>query len=107
MDDFKCRCCGHCCRIEGVVSLKNGEVETMAALLGMTVEVFTAQFTRLSYDRKGLELIEQDDHSCIFLEPDNSCRVQDAKPKQCRDYPHKWQREEIEVNCAARKMAEN
>ncbi|MEI6563896.1 MAG: hypothetical protein WCO42_06280 [bacterium] len=68
-----------------------GESETIAATLGMDVELFTRQFTRLRDDRRGLSLQEYPDGACIFLEgAPPACRIQAAKPRQCRDFPLKW-----------------
>ena len=73
----------------------------MASLLGMDVDSFTGQFTRLRDDRQGLSLVDQTDGSCIFLRVDPlACAVQPAKPKQCRDFPYSWKYENWEHICA-------
>lgn len=78
-----------------------GEAETIAAVLGLDVIRFTDRFTRLRDDRRGLALLDQTDGSCIFLEGSPpSCRIQAAKPGQCRDFPFTWRYEDADQVCA-------
>ena len=82
--------------------LTHGEAEIIASELGMEVSSFTEQFTRLREDRLGLVLTDQPDGSCIFLEGNPSaCRIQAAKPRQCRDFPMMWKYEDLEAICPA------
>ena len=62
----------------------------IAVYLGMDRIAFVQQYTRLTADRRSLSLIEHNDGSCIFLEDDNRCRINPVKPKQCRDFPVRW-----------------
>ena len=84
-----CTGCGNCCRVEGYVRLKPGEAETIAGALDMALYDFTAQYTRVTGDRRTLSLTEQHDGSCIFLDGDQ-CTINDVKPRQCRDFPRAW-----------------
>lgn len=84
-----CVRCGNCCRVSGYVYLQDGEVQRIADCLALSIEEFTSRFTRLTADRKRLSLTEKDDGSCIFLEKD-ACRIQAAKPRQCRTFPEQW-----------------
>ena len=65
---FVCRRCGKCCREPGYVYLTAADVDRIAAFLAMDVHVFTAQYTRLPPERRGLSLNEKDDRSCVFLD---------------------------------------
>jgi Fe-S-cluster containining protein len=82
-----------------VVRLRHGEAEAVAALLGMDARSFADRFTRLLPDRSGLSLQENDDGTCVFLEP-QGCRIQAAKPGQCRDFPLRWNEPGWETRCA-------
>jgi Fe-S-cluster containining protein len=75
-------------------------VEAIAELLGLDVRAFTDRFTYLLQDRSGLSLVERDDGSCVFLEPDG-CRIEAAKPLQCRDFPLRWNEPGWETRCAS------
>ena len=55
----------------------------------MTEFEFIQRFGRLTVDRCGLSLEEKPNRECIFLDG-NDCRVQAAKPQQCRDFPNRW-----------------
>jgi len=99
---FVCLRCGHCCRVAGWVRLRDGEAERIARLLGLKTLDFTSRYTVLSADRSGLVLTERDDGACIFLDQDQTCMIQDAKPGQCQDYPRRWQRVELDAQCAGR-----
>jgi Fe-S-cluster containining protein len=87
---FTCLRCGNCCHGPGDVLLARGEEESIAALMDMDLHAFTAAYTRLSADRAALSLGERPDGHCIFLQPDNTCRIQAAKPAQCRAFPYLW-----------------
>lgn len=74
----------------------------MAAALGMDVAAFTAQYTRLRDDRRGLSLRDQPGGACIFLEGSPpACLIQAAKPRQCRDFPMQWRYKDLEAVCPA------
>lgn len=87
---FKCLKCGNCCRVPGYVHLRSGEAEAMGAHLGIPVDRFMAVYTRLTANRQGLSLNERADASCVFLTDDGTCRINDVKPQQCRDFPEGW-----------------
>ncbi len=96
---FVCRCCGACCRAPGYVRLAPGEPEALAAALGLPLDDFLSRHTRLTRDRQALALNERDDGSCSFLDDRNRCRLQDAKPRQCRDYPLRWRSDLLDAVC--------
>lgn len=98
---FACQRCGACCRGPGDVVLAAGESERIAALLALALDDFTARYTRLLADRRGLSLSERPDGACIFLQADNACRIQAAKPQQCRGFPHVWRSDRLVAACAA------
>jgi len=99
LDNFVCKCCGYCCSLPGYVILEEGEPEKIAAFLDLEIYDFTERYTVLTVARRQLTLIEQDNGRCIFLEDDNSCRIQDVKPLQCQGFPHKWRSKDLEKGC--------
>ena len=102
MFDFQCKRCGNCCRHEGEVRLADGEAEAIAAVLNLDAESFTRQYTRLREDRRGLSLLDHPHGACMFLEgTPPACRIQAAKPKQCRDFPLNWRYDNLEAVCEA------
>ncbi len=98
--EHNCIRCGRCCRIPGEVRLLNGEPERIAALLDISTDEFIENHTRLTRDRRGLSIIEREDHSCSMLGPDG-CRIQEAKPYQCRAFPLEWNYDGWQAVCAA------
>lgn len=96
---WPCRRCGECCRVRGYVRLTAADIDALAAELGLPVDAFTQRYTCLTADRQGLSLVDQANGDCVFLEADASCRVQDAKPQQCRDFPLGWRYEGYERVC--------
>jgi uncharacterized protein len=102
---FVCRRCGACCRAAGEARLARGEPALLAKTLGLSEATFLADCTRLTRDRRGLALNERADGACIFLEPDNLCRVQQVKPQQCRDYPLRWRSGSLDAACRAQRSA--
>jgi len=104
---FRCRRCGNCCRWSGYVRLTQAEIDAIAGFLKMTPELFAERYTRLTADRTGLSLIENVDGSCVFLEESRppACRIEAVKPRQCRDFPEKWNFPGWEKECAGGELA--
>ena len=104
-EPFECKRCGNCCLGEGFVSVSGEDCRRIAEFLAMPLEEFLATYTR---NKPGHECWLADkageDVPCIFFERDKkglaSCRVQDAKPEQCRTFPLKWRRPGFSEWCA-------
>lgn len=88
---FSCQRCGACCRWPGSVLMDEADIDAAAAALGLSSETFIAEHTVLARNRAQLTLREKTDGACEFLNPDGSCLIYAARPKQCRDFPHGWQ----------------
>ncbi len=58
--------------------------------LGMSEADFIARETEVSPDRKGLVLKSLPAGDCIYLTPDNRCRIHEVKPDKCRTFPYDW-----------------
>lgn len=88
---FRCARCGACCRWEGPVRVTEEETLVIADHLGIPVGDFIRDFTFLTRDRRSLSLLEKADGSCFYYDDtEHCCRIQEVKPKQCRDFPMKW-----------------
>ncbi len=103
---FACQRCGACCRVPGYVRVSEADVEALAGALGMSVEAFIEGYTVLSPSRTGLVLKGEPEGACMFLTEENLCRVHEARPQQCRDYPERWRSEDIEAVCLARRSVQ-
>lgn len=89
---FTCAGCGRCCRGPGgYVWVTDGEVETLAKALAMTVEAFAAKLLRRT--PAGLALVDSGSGDCPLLGDDGRCRVYDSRPVQCRTWP--WWEENL------------
>lgn len=91
---FACARCGNCCTGKGsVVVVTDREVEALARVTGTTPAAFRDEHTRVSME--DTVLLDREDGSCEWLDRaadgTTSCRVQGAKPDQCRAYPF-WPR---------------
>ncbi len=106
LTDFECIQCQACCKETGYVRLKPHEPDEIAKFLGMDVHEFINTYTRLTWDRQGLSLIEKPDGSCIFLK-DQGCLIQAVKPIQCKDFPHKWKFTKFVQICGWAKQQKN
>ncbi len=98
---FTCLHCGACCRVPGYVALEPGEAESIAAHLELDTYEFTEKYTRITLNRKSLSLTEGPDGRCVFLQPDNTCKIQPVKPAQCRGFPFLWRSKQLEHRCPA------
>ena len=86
---FKCKKCGTCCRWSGHVLLTDTDVARLSQAAGLPDEAFIEQYTILASNRRQLSLADHPDGSCILLE-DGQCLLYEARPAQCRDFPHGW-----------------
>jgi Fe-S-cluster containining protein len=86
---YVCQRCTACCKWPGDVRIEDGEIGRIAAFLGLGEAEFIEKHTRLRMNRKGLSLLEKDNHECVMLEG-NSCRIHEVKPAQCAGFPNKW-----------------
>lgn len=98
---WECDRCTACCRWPGQVRLSDAEIVRIAEHMGLTENEFIQGHTRLTAQRDGLALKDKADGSCAFLE-DGNCRIQDAKPQQCRDFPNLWNFPGFESVCRAK-----
>jgi len=87
---YECQRCGNCCRWPGHVRLTEGDIDRLCERMGLGAGDFTREFTDLHPQRDGLVLKSHPDGRCVFLEGENVCRVQDAKPEQCQGFPNRW-----------------
>ena len=89
MEVFNCICCGECCQGQGGIYLVEDRAEAAGALLGLTAAEFTARFTKPKYGL--LELQTDQDGYCLLHDRDHhTCRIHQAKPEMCRDWPFFW-----------------
>ena len=84
-----CQRCGACCRWEGDVCLTPEDVQAIATYLGLEETEFINTLCRLQRNRQGLSLIDDEKGACIMLRPEG-CAIQPVKPRQCRDFPQRW-----------------
>lgn len=98
---FSCTRCGDCCRVgHGRVWLERDDLQPLAAASGMSRTAFL-EAKVVTVDGR-LSLRERSDGGCILLEGQAQCTVYEARPRQCREFPH-WPalREEASLAAAA------
>lgn len=98
---FRCHQCGNCCRGDGYVSLGERDIDRLADFLDMARDSFLEQYADFDAATHAWRLKDQEDpeQSCIFLTPENGCRVHPAKPHQCEGFPFRWRSSNIEDYC--------
>ncbi|MEY5025293.1 MAG: hypothetical protein RLZZ244_821 [Verrucomicrobiota bacterium] len=72
-----------------MVRIGEREISAMAAWVGMEERDFIEAYTELRPGRDGLALKNRANGECVFLEG-RDCRVQGAKPEQCKGFPNAW-----------------
>jgi len=78
-----------CCRWTGHVLLTSTDISRMAAATGLSETEFIDRYTHLASNRRQLSLTEYPDGRCIFL-TEEGCAYYEARPEQCRNFPHTW-----------------
>lgn len=105
---FECKRCGTCCKWEGSVRVSYDEILAIAHFLGIDPDYFIRKYTVLAPDRKSLSLTEKSDGSCFYYDDaEKSCVINPVKPKQCSDFPFRWNFPGWEKLCAGGIALEN
>ena len=65
------------------------DVSRMALAVDLSETEFIDRYTGLASNRRQLSLTEHPDGRCIFL-AEQGCTVYEARPEQCRSFPHTW-----------------
>lgn len=100
---YECTRCGACCRWAGDVCIEEDEVREIALFLEMDEQEFINECCRLRANRKGLSIKDAADGACLML-TENGCRINPVKPRQCRDFPNKWNFPGWRELCRAREV---
>jgi len=87
---FKCTQCGACCKWEGVVVLTPKDIDRLTKSLDEDKEEFLKKYTTTQGKNTVLSN-KPNTNTCVFLK-NNKCSVWDDKPKQCADYPIKYEK---------------
>jgi Fe-S-cluster containining protein len=78
-----CTQCANCCE-KTSTDLDDNDIKRLAAALGMTVPVLQETYLEFEEDRGGRWYL---DAPCPLLDG-KLCRVYEARPIPCREYPH-------------------
>jgi Fe-S-cluster containining protein len=90
---FECTRCGDCCRWEGHVYLTPEDTRRLSQHQGIALEEYLRDYTEQYGSSLVLKNKGKGTKECIYLE-DNECSINSIKPKQCAEYPTKY-----EVRC--------
>jgi len=96
LEEFRCHRCGNCCKGDGIVNMLDADILAAARLLAISTDAFLRQYTTESEwgERWLVDNFVEEERWCVFLERDEQglfgCRLQHAKPQQCKDFPYKW-----------------
>lgn len=82
-DEIDCLQCGNCCK-NSKPYLDDEDIQNISNYLSKSV-----QFIKDKY----IEIDEENEWSfnalpCPFLESNNSCKIYEVRPKDCREFPH-------------------
>lgn len=88
--EFECKKCGACCKWEGIVLLTPDDINRIANYQSVNKEKFLEEHTR-KYKTNIVLKNKTNSSSCVFLK-DNKCSIWDVKPKQCADFPKKFEK---------------
>jgi len=87
---FECTKCGDCCRWEGYIFLTPKDVHRLAQHHRIGMEEYIKRFTEPHGNEVVLKNKENGTNECLYLE-DNKCSINTIKPKQCSEYPDKYE----------------
>lgn len=80
---INCLDCANCCKTTSPV-FSDKDIERIARHLRMKPGKFLKEYLQIDEDRDCV----LKSSPCIFLAPDNTCRIYGNRPHACREYPH-------------------
>ncbi|AEM23223.1 hypothetical protein Bint_2624 [Brachyspira intermedia PWS/A] len=84
---FSCTGCGICCKEKGYVFFNDDDIKRASKLLEISPLVFINKY--LEYEEGyGYYIKVTDDKACTFLDENNRCTINSAKPNQCGTFPY-------------------
>jgi len=87
LQEFECKKCGRCCIGDGVVVLKDDDIDRISAYLNIDKETFLKEYAIAVGNDYWLK--DKENKECIFLK-NNLCTINPIKPFQCQKFPSKW-----------------
>lgn len=85
--EFSCTGCGICCKEKGYVFFNDNDIINASELLKTSPLVFINKY--LEYEENyGYYIRISEGESCTFLDENNRCTINDAKPTQCKTFPY-------------------
>ena len=84
---FSCTGCGICCKEKGYVFFNDDDIKRASKFLEISPLVFINKY--LEYEEGyGYYIKVTDDKACTFLDENNRCTINSAKPNQCSTFPY-------------------
>jgi len=86
---FQCTGCGECCTggADYHVFMDDKEAEAIRRHLGLSSAWFKRRYLRRTVEGERV-LNNGGGGRCVFLNPENRCRIYAVRPLQCRTYPY-------------------
>ena len=85
--EFSCTGCGICCKEKGYVFFNDNDIINASEFLKTSPPVFINKY--LEYEENyGYYIRISEGESCPFLDENNRCTINDAKPHQCKTFPY-------------------
>jgi len=89
--EIDCLQCANCCRTTGPLLL-NKDIDRLAKELKIRPATFTENYLKIDEDKDYVFK----SMPCMFLGSDHYCKVYEARPNACREYPHTHQRDQLQ-----------
>ncbi|MEI0702378.1 YkgJ family cysteine cluster protein [Brachyspira intermedia] len=84
---FSCTGCGICCKERGYVFFNDDDIKRASKFLEISPLIFINKY--LEYEEGyGYYIKVTDDKACTFLDENNRCTINSAKPNQCSTFPY-------------------
>jgi hypothetical protein len=90
--EISCLDCANCCKTTSPIFYPN-DIGRAAGALGVRPGAFAEKYLRI--DEDGDYVLKS--APCPFLQADNACRIYEARPKACREYPHTDRKKMVQV----------
>ena len=84
-DEYNCCKCSNCCKLYDI-RIERNDIPAIAKAIEQAESDFIDMY--LAQDDDEAEVFIFKDKPCVFLDTDGKCKIYEARPLVCRDFPH-------------------
>ena len=90
--ELDCLTCANCCKTTSPIFYET-DIDRASKFLRMKPGNFIEKYLRVDEDKDYV----LKSSPCVFLDEENYCKIYEARPKACREYPHTDRKKMVQI----------